>query len=176
MVDWNIATGAEGPINRTGHPNTQVVGEDVQGTLVGYQDNGGVAELVEANAVTGVAVPALGVLLQEQVIDLATIPTGSYLQDLEEQLVQENKTLKDDRGTFVFNGIEMVNNDDDTSFNYGEPVYLAEGGGFTQTKPADAGDIVQCVGMCIPPNEDAGIGTEQGDRILLDVDWDYTTV
>jgi hypothetical protein len=52
-------------------------------------------------------------------------------------------------------------------------VYLDVGGGFTQTPPSTAGDIVQVLGVCVPPNEDAGVGTTQGDRVILNVDWAY---
>lgn len=171
MADWNLATGAEQPINRTGVEDVQVVGDDVQGTLVGVQDNGdGTYSLAAADADSAVARPAVGVLLPEEVIDAATIPTGQYLQDIEEQLVQENKTLKGDRATAIAYGVEMVNDADDTAFTPGDPVYLAVGGGFTQTAPAGTGEVVQTVGVCLPPNEDAGVGNVQGDRILLDVD------
>lgn len=177
MSDFNLGTGAEGPVNRTGAPDTQVVGSDTQATLVGFADDGsGNYQLVAADADAAVAVPAAGILFQEEVIDLSTIPTGSYFQDLEEQLVNENKTLKGDRGTFIFGGVELVNNADDTAWTPGEPVYLGVGGGFTQTAPSTTGEVVQVVGVCIPPNVDAGIGTVQGDRMLLDVDFDYSTV
>ena len=171
MVDFNIATGAEGPINRTGIEDVQVSGTDVQGTPMGVADNGdGTYSLVAADADAATAIPCLGVLLPEEIVDLSTIPSGNYLQDIEEQLVNENKTLKGDRAVFVFEGIELVNNDDDTTFTPGQPVYLAPGGGFTQTKPSVAGEVVQTLGVALTPNHDGGVGTEQGDRILLDVD------
>jgi len=178
MTDFNLGTGAEGPINRTGAPDTQIEGMDTQATLVGFKDDGsGNYQLVEADAGAeangGGEVPVAGVFFQEQVIDMEDTPSGMFLQDLEEQLVAENKTIKGDRGTFIFDGVEMVNNDDDTSFTPGEPVYLDVGGGFTQTPPSVAGDIVQVLGVCVPPNEDAGVGTTQGDRVILNVDWAY---
>jgi len=144
MTDFNLGTGAEGPINRTGAPDTQIEGMDTQATLVGFKDDGsGNYQLVEADAGAeangGGEVPVAGVFFQEQVIDMEDIPSGMFLQDLEEQLVAENKTIKGDRGTFIFGGVEMVNNDDDTSFTPGEPVYLDVGGGFTQTPPISCG-------------------------------------
>ena len=178
MTDFNLGTGAEGPINRTGAPDTQIEGMDTQATLVGFKDDGsGNYQLVEADAGAeangGGEVSVAGVFFQEQVIDMEDTPSGMFLQDLEEQLVAENKTIKGDRGTFIFGGVEMVNNDDDTSFTPGEPVYLDVGGGFTQTPPSTSGDIVQVLGVCVPPNEDAGVGTTQGDRVILNVDWAY---
>lgn len=170
MVDFNIATGAEQPLNRTGFPDNHVSGADVQGTLVGIQDNGdGTYSLVEADADSSVAIPTVGVLFPEEVVDKDAIPEHA-LYDLHEQLVEENRTLKGDRATVIFTGIEMVNDDDDTDFDAGKPVYLDVGGGFTQTAPSASGEVVQRVGLALPPNEDGGIGTEQGDRILLDVD------
>jgi hypothetical protein len=169
MADWNVATGAEQAINRTGTPNCQVVGEDVQGTLVGVSQNDDDEwELVEADAEA--EINALGVLFPEEVVDLDELPTGAYLADIEEQLVQENKTLAGDRAVFIVFGVEMINNDEDTEFTPNQPVYLDVGGGFTQTKPDTAGDIQQAVGVCLPPNEDGGSNRVQGDRIYLDVD------
>jgi hypothetical protein len=175
MADWNVATGAEQAINRTGAPNCQVVGEDVQGTLVGVSQNADDEwELVEADAEAeasgGTEINALGVLFPEEVVDLDALPTGAYLADIEEQLVQENKTLAGDRAVFIVFGVEMINNDEDTNFTPNQPVYLDTGGGFTQTKPSTTGDIQQAVGVCLPPNEDGGSNRVQGDRIYLDVD------
>jgi len=175
MTDWNLSTGAEQPINRTGAPEVQVVGDDVQGTLVGVEDDGsGNYQLVAADAQAesngGDEVAALGVLLPERIVDETALDETHPLYDQTEQLTMENRTLKGDRAVFVAYGVEIVNDDDDTSFEPGQPVYLDVGGGFTQTKPSTAGDIQQAVGVCLPPNDDAGIGTEQGDRLLLDVD------
>lgn len=172
MTDWNIATGASQPLNRTGIENNQVAGEDVQATPVGIDYSGTDPELVEADAATGSAQHAIGVLLPEEVVDESTLPTGSHFQDLEEQLVNEYRTLKGDRVTVVFTGIELVNDDDDTTWDPGEPVYLAEGGGFTQTAPADAGDIEQVMGVALTPDD----GGDGKDRMYLNVEFDYTTV
>ena len=170
MVDFNIATGAEQPLNRTGFPDCQVSGKDVQGTLVGIKDNGdGTYSLVEADADSSVAIPAVGVLFPEEIVDASAIPQHD-LYDIHEQLVNEYRTLTGDRATAIFRGIEMVNNDDDTSFTPGQPVYLDVGGGFTQTAPSTSGEVVQRIGLALPPNTEAGVRTEQGDRIMLDVD------
>lgn len=169
MTDFNIATGAEQPINRTGVEDCQVAGEN-QGLPVGIQDNGdGTYSLVKADGDSTVAIPAVGVLFPEEVFDAATLPTGSHFVDLEEQLVHENKTLLGDRAVFVRYGIEMVNDDDDTAFTPGEPVLLGPGGGFTQTEPAStSGDLRQVVGVALTPDD-------QGrDRVLLEVEADYT--
>lgn len=167
MTDFNIATGASQPINRTGIENNQVTGSDVQALPVGIDNSGTDPQLVAADADSAEAVQAVGVLLPEEVIDPATIPTGDHFQDLEEQLVNEYRTLQGDRVTVVFTGVELVNDDDDTSFTPGEPVYLAIGGGFTQTKPSASGEVVQRLGVAATPNG------EGYDRIILDVDFDY---
>lgn len=173
MTDFNLATGNTGPINRTGVENVQVTGDDVQAIPVGIEaDGSGGWQLVEADADSGTAVNAVGVLLQEGVFDPSTLPTGQHFQDLEEQLVQENRTLLGDRCTVIFDGVELVNDDDDTDYTPGEPVYLGVGGGFTQTAPSNAGEVVQVLGVAFTPNE----GGDGADRLVLDVDWDYSTV
>lgn len=175
MTDWNIATGASQPINRTGIENTQFAASEAQATLVGIvdSDSDGNYELIKADADSAATnqVHAVGAYLHEEVIDLANIPSGNYLQDLEEQLVQENKKLVGDRGTVVFDGIELVNDDGDTSWTPGEPVYLAPGGGFTQTKPTATGDLQQVVGVALTPDK----GGDGNDRIYLRIAHTYAT-
>lgn len=171
MTNFNLATGADAPINRTGIENTQFADADAQGIPVGIDNSGADPQLVKADADSGTAIQAVGVYFHLEVIDPATIPTGSYLQDIEEQLVQENKKLMGERGTVVFNGVELVNDDDDTTWTPGEPVYLDTGGGFTQTEPSTTGDIQQVMGVALTPDE----GGDGKDRMLLDVDFDYAT-
>ena len=171
MADWNIATGASQPINRTGFENVQFAGEDIQATPVGVVDSDGDGEyeLVPADAASGEQVHAVGVLLQEEVVDPATIPTGQHFQDLEEQLVHEYRTLQGDRVTLVFSGVELVNDDDDTNWTPGEPVYLDVGGGFTQTEPSGSGEVVQVLGVALTPN----FGGDGKDRMFLDIERTY---
>lgn len=169
MTDFNIATGAEQPINRTGVDNVQITGEK-QGVLVGIDTGPDPNELVAADADSGTAIQAVGALLPEEVIDASSLPTGDHFQDLEQQLIEENRTLDGDRVVVVRYGVELVNDDDDTSFTPGEPVYLDTGGGYTQTKPSGSGDLVQTVGVALDPDGDGR------DRILLHVDADYETL
>lgn len=173
MTDFNLATGNTGPINRSGFENNQVTGEDIQATPVGVQPDGdGGYEVVAADADSGAQIQAVGVLLPEEVVDPSTIPTGNNFQDLEEQLVQEYRTLQGDRVTAIFDGVELVNDDGDTDFTPGEPVYLDVGGGFTQTAPSGTGEIVQVLGVAFTPDD----GGDGNDRILLDVERDYETL
>ena len=71
----------------------------------------------------------------------------------------------------------MVNDDDDTNFTPGEPVYLDVGGGFTQTEPSSAGEAVQVLGVACTTMDD-GVNPQNvsKDRVFLEVDADYSTV
>lgn len=157
MVDIKIATSAEQPINSDGAVST-VTGSE--GDLVGLDSNG---ELISADAATGTAVPAVG-LLATPVDDPSTYPTDQF--EYAAKLAESNReAINDGKVGYIRYGIEVVNRDEDWGFAPGEPVYLAEGGGFTQTKPADAGDLVQCLGYAI-----------DGESVMLEIDPDYTTV
>lgn len=188
MANFNIGTGMEQPINRTGLDNLQVSpSEDTQGLLLSVDNSGSEPQLVEADATTGR--PAVGVLLQQEVY-----PDGYYADfgdhDLTEELAQlraeRDLTTVGDRGTIVRYGIELVNDGADMDLTPGEPVYLAEGGGMTQTQPSSAGSVVQAIGVALTP-EDYGRGegyylgqqedaTGPRERVLLDIDSHYTTV
>lgn len=182
MADWNIATGQEQPINRTGLDNIQETG-DTQGILAGVDTSGTEPKLVAADAgpaaneAGDAPITAIGAILPREIIpeDVASYVNEHPWDDVEQQIYEEERTLSGDRATVISYGIEMVNDGTDTDFTAGEPVYLAEGGGFTQTEPGTSGAAVQCVGVALTP-EDEGPGTaEDGrERILLDVEYDYT--
>lgn len=183
MPDWNIATGQEQPINRTGLDNIQETGEN-QGMLVGVDDSGTDPKLVQADAASdadgaGAApVVAVGALFPREIIpeDVASYVTDHPWADVEEQIYTEERTLSGDRATVINYGVELVNDGDaDANFAPGEPVYLDVGGGLTQTKPSASGEAVQCVGVALTP-EDEGNGNVGRERVLLDVDFDYETV
>jgi hypothetical protein len=184
MTDFNIATGEEQPLNRTGFENIQLTGEH-QGVPVGIDNSGTDPQLVRADAASDAngagsgPVQAVGVLFNREVL-----PEGQYggvtthpWDDVEGQIYEENRTKVGDRCTVVRSGIEMVNDDADTSMTPGEPVYLDVGGGFTQTKPSGAGEAVQVLGVvasqianALDPNNSAK------DRLFLEVDAEYSTV
>lgn len=182
MTNFNIATGEEQPLNRTGIDNVQLTGEN-QGVPVGIDNSGAEPQLVRADAGAsangdGTApVQAVGVLFPREVMpaDLANVTQHPW-DDVEEQIYEEKRTLSGDRATVVRNGIELVNDDDDTAFTPGEPVYLDVGGGFTQTKPSTAGEAVQVLGVACTTMDD-GVNPENvsKDRLFLEVDADYTT-
>ena len=155
MTHVRIATGAEQPINRDGAVS-QYAGEE--GDLVGMDASG---DLVKADADSGVAVNAVGVLAAP-VTDPANYPNEELriIVESERELVGENRIA------VVKYGIILENADEDWGFTPGQPVYLGPGGGFTQTKPSAAGDIVQVVGLA----------TDDGEAVFLDVDLGYSTV
>jgi hypothetical protein len=175
MTDFNIATGEEQPLNRTGFSNVQVEGKN-QGVPVGVDNSGAEPQLVRADADSGTAIQAVGVLFPREVL-----PAGQYggvnahpWDDVEAQIYEENRTKAGDRATVVRSGIEMVNDDGDTDFEPSEPVYLAPGGGFTQTKPSGSGDIVQVLGVATTEVEnELDPGNDAKDRLFLEVDADY---
>lgn len=158
MVDARIATSAEQPINSDGAVSTI---EAEEGDLVGLNGDG---DLVAADAATGTAVAAVGVLATP-VDDPSNYPGGQF--EYAANTAESNRAqINDTRVGYVRYGAEIVNEDEDWGFDQGDPVYLAEGGGFTQTAPSDTGDLEQYVGYALP----------DGESVFLEIDGDYTTV
>lgn len=156
MVDIRVATGAEQPIHSDGAVSTVTGGE---GDLVGLDSNG---ELVAADAASGTAVPAIG-LLTDNVDDPANYPTGQF--EAAAKIAEANRNLiNDDKASYIRYGAEIENYDADWGFTPGEPVYLATGGGFTQTKPSGSGEVQQRLGVAVA-----------AEVIHLQIDPDYTT-
>ena len=155
MVNARIATGAEQPINRDGAVS-QYAGEE--GDLVGVDGNG---DFQMADAATGVAVNAVGVLMAP-----VSDPTDFAHEELRIVVEANRELVGENRITAVKYGVIIENSDEDWGFTPGQPVYLGEGGGYTQTEPSDSGDIVQVVGMA----------TDDGEAVFLDVATDYNTV
>lgn len=152
MVHTRIATGAEQPINRDGAVS-QTAGEE--GDLVGMNTDG---DWVAADADSGVAQKASGVLAAP-VTDPANYPNEELriIIEANRELVGENRI------SVVKYGVILENADEDWGFTPGEPVYLAPGGGFTQTKPSATGDLIQVVGEA----------TDDGEALFLDVETGY---
>jgi hypothetical protein len=163
MTDFNVATGEEQPLNRVAAENAQYAGE--QGELVGI-DYSGDNKVVMADAASGTAIQAIGVLFPQEVVDTSGWD-ASPLHEMEDMLARENKTLLGDRVSVIRYGVELTNDDSDTSFNPGEPVYLDTGGGYTQSEPSSTDDLQQVVGVALTPDDNGR------DRILLDVEADY---
>ncbi|MFC7191859.1 hypothetical protein ACFQL7_20890 [Halocatena marina] len=156
MVNARIATSAEQPINRDGAVS-QYAGEEAE--LVGMNASG---ELVMADAASGTAVNAVGILAAP-VTDPADYSQVPEVQDI---VISKREIIGENRIAFAKYGALIVNSDEDWGFTPGQPVYLGLGGGFTQTKPSAAGEIVQVVGMA----------TGDGEEIFLDVESGYSTV
>jgi len=177
MANFNIATGSEQPINRTGLDNIQIQGDDVQGTLVGVDNSGSEPQLVEADAANGI--PAVGVLLPQEVFPEdphSYVGSHELTEEMAQMFSEMDRTEVGDRVTLIRYGVELANDGADMDLTPGEPVYLAEGGGFTQTKPSNSGSIVQILGVALDP-EDMGETVAEGrERLLLDIEAGYETV
>lgn len=155
MAHIRIATGAEQPINRDAAVS-QVAGEE--GDLVGMDANG---DWQSADADSGVAQKASGVLAAP-VTDLSNYPN----EELRVIVESERELIGENRISVIKYGVILENADEDWGFTPGEPVYLAPGGGFTQTKPSAVGDLVQIVGEA----------TDDGEALFLDVETGYDVV
>jgi len=177
MANFNIATGNEQPINRTGLDNIQIEGDDVQGIPVGVDNSGSEPKLVRADAAEGI--PAVGVLLPQEVFpddEYAYVGSHEMTEEMAQMFSEMDRTEVGDRVTLIRYGVELANDGADMGVTPGEPVYLAEGGGFTQTEPSTSGSIVQILGVGLDP-EDMGETVEDGrERILLDIEAGYETV
>jgi hypothetical protein len=179
MANFNIGTGSEQPINRTGLDNIQIQGDDVQGTLVGVDNSVDPPELVEADAGSGSQIQAIGVLFPQEVFpddEYSYVGSHELTEELAQMYSEMDRTEVGERVTLVRYGVEMLNDGADMDLTPGEPVYLAPGGGFTQTKPSGSGEIVQVLGVALDP-EDMGPTIGDGrERILLDIEADYETL
>lgn len=144
MVNAKIATGAEQPINRHGGL-AQYAGEEAE--LVGVDSTGAV---VKADADSAAPVKARGVLFGP-VTDMADY-AGS--DPAVQHTVESNRTLLGEhRISYIEYGIVVENSDEDWGFTPGEDVYLAVGGGYTQTAPSAIGDLIQRVGYAVDDGE-----------------------
>lgn len=155
MVHVRIATGAEQPINRDGAVS-QYAGEE--GDLVGMNSDG---DLVVADADSGVAVPAVGVLAAP-----VTDPSNFPNEELRLIVESERELVGENRIAVANHGIILENADEDWGFTPGQPVFLAPGGGYTQTEPSTAGDVRQVV----------GIATDDGEAVFLNINYDHSVV
>lgn len=158
MVDARISTSAEQPINSDGAVSTVEISE---GDTIGLDASG---EIVQADAATGTAIPAVGISAGP-VDDPSNYPGDQF--EYAAKLAEANRALVNDTKVgYIRYGVEIVNQDEDWNFTPGEPVYLAEGGGFTETEPSDSGDLVQVLGLAV----------NDGNTVFLDIDADYETV
>lgn len=139
-----------------------------EGDLIGLTENvDGETEVVHADADSAVAQPSMGVLL-EDVRDrsywTAELHDNGTMGRQLDAAYDINRTQPGDEVTYVRYGIYLENVDDDTDFTPNEPVYLAVGGGVTQTAPSGSGEIVQVLGVAV-----------DAETFMLDVDKTYET-
>lgn len=150
MVNARIATGAEQPINRDG----AVAGEEYEeGDLVGINADG---EIVLADAASEQA--AVGVAFAPAA-DLDNYD-DEYMPDIVRTTVEAERALVGrDRTAFGSFGFIVENSDEDWDFTAGEPVYLGDNGGYTQSP----GGFEQVVGMA----------TDDGNAVFVRVSYDF---
>jgi len=124
-----------------------------EGDLVGLTENvDGETIVVPADADSASPQPAIGVLL-EDVRDRSywsanLHDNGTMSRQLDAKYDIE-RTQPGDEVTYVSYGIYVEDVDDDVDFTPNEPVYLAVGGGVTQTKPSTTGDVQQVLGVAV---------------------------
>jgi hypothetical protein len=159
MVDVNIASNTEYIENRQSSGTIQY--ECVEGDLVAVDSNG---DVVEADAASGVSGKARGVVMG------GAKNLSNYGSDFDEvSLVVESEydLVGEARKTFFERGIRVRNEDEDWDFTPGADIYLAESGGFTETKPSSSGSVVQYVGYAKPgPTEGSSVANE----VVIDID------
>lgn len=110
-------------------------------------------EMVLADALDGVQGQAVGVALTPA-FDLSIyngVPQEEFLKNTARE--EHNVLLGEgDIAVAFVNDVRVEDIDGADSLNPGQPVYLAEGGGITQTKPATVGSVVQMLGLAESTN------------------------
>lgn len=140
MTNVKVASTGEQVENRQASGVIQYEGE--QGDLVGINDDG---DVVEADADAENTVKARGILL-------GPAHDPDYLSKVA-QLTAESEydLVGEDRKAYFEYGVRVRNTDRDWDFTPGADIYLAVGGGFTETEPNEAdGHLVQKVGYAKP--------------------------
>jgi hypothetical protein len=152
MVDVNVASNTEYIENRQSSGAVQY--ECDEGDLVAIDSNG---DVVEADAANGVSGKARGV-----VTGPARDPSKYGSDFMETQLVVESEydLVGEARKTFFEYGIRVRNADQDWNFTPGADIYLAEGGGYTETVPSTSGSVIQKVGYAKPGPTEDGVANE----------------
>lgn len=151
MTNVKIASTTERIENRQASGVVQYEAEE--GDLVGIDSNG---DVVPADADSAATIKARGVILGP-----AKDP-ANYGQDFDEtRLVVESEydLVGEDRKAFFEYGVRVRNGDQDWDFTPGADIYLAVGGGFTETAPSGTGELVQKVGYAKPAPSEEGSGT-----------------
>lgn len=155
------------PLNRDGETSEPTF-TGTEGDLIGLTENVDEETIaVHADAASGTAQPAMGVLLEE-VRDrsywTANLHDNGTMSRQLDAAYEINRTLPGDEVTYVSYGIYVEDVDDEVDFTPNEPVYLDVGGGVTQTAPSASGEIVQVLGVAVDTH-----------TFMLDVQFDYET-
>jgi hypothetical protein len=165
MTNFKFAKVKDTPLNRDGETSEPTF-TGTEGNLVGLTENvDGETEVVDADADSAVAQPAIGVLLEDVrdrsywTAELRDNGTMSRQLDASYDI---NRTQPGDEVTYVSYGIYLEDVDDEVDFTPNEPVYLDVGGGVTQTAPATTDDLQQVLGVAV-----------NAHTFLLDVQFDY---
>lgn len=167
MTNFKFSKVKDAPLNRDGETSEGSF-TGIEGDVIGLQDDGsGNTEVVAADADSASPQPAVGVLL-ENVRDRsywsANLHDNGTMSRRLDEAYDKNRTQPGDEVTYVSYGIYLEDVDDSVTFTPNEPVFLAVGGGVTQTKPSTTGDIQQVLGVAVNQT-----------TFMLDVDYDYET-
>ena len=167
MTNFKFAKYKNTPLNRDGE-TSEASFTGTEGDVIGLTENGdGETEVVAADADSNSPQPAIGVLLEEvrdrSYWSVNLHDNGTMARQLDESY-NKDRTVPGDEVTYVSYGIYVEDVDDSVDFTPNEPVYLAVGGGFTQSEPSSTGDIQQVMGVAVDTH-----------TFMLDVDYDYET-
>lgn len=110
-------------------------------------------EFVLADAADGVQGQAVAMAAQDA-YDLSSLDGNVAEEFLKNKMTEEKSVLvgEGQRAGGFRNDILVTDRDGLDAFTPGQPVYLASGGGVTQTKPATTGNAVQIVGIAQDAN------------------------
>jgi hypothetical protein len=158
MTNVSVASNAEYIENRQASGVVQFACEEAD--LVTINADG---DLYHADAVDGVAGKARGIVLGPAV-DKANY--GSDFQDTALVVESEYDLVGEDRKAYFEFGVRVRNRDQDWDFTPGADIYLAEGGGYTETAPTTTGSVVQKIGYAKPGPTEDGVANE----IVIHVD------
>jgi len=152
MVNYDIASNTEYIENRQASGTIQYECEEADPVTIDSNGN-----VVMADAADGVAGKARGVVVGP------AVDKGGYGSDFAETalVVEANYDLVGEaRKAFFEYGVRVRNRDQDWNFTPGADIYLAEGGGYTETAPSSSGSVIQKVGYAKPGPTEDGVANE----------------
>lgn len=114
-------------------------------------------DLYPADAAEGESGKARGIVLGPAV-DKANY--GSDFQDTALMVESEYDLVGEDRKAYFEFGVRVRNRHQDWDFTPGADIYLAEGGGYTETAPSTSGSVIQKIGYAKPGPTEDGVANE----------------